>query len=161
MKPVYSLLSLILLNAALFGQTKDAYLPAPNETGGGLLDTSRLQIGHSVSMGMSSASGSSLRSQGLYTTMMQYEFAKPVTLNLNFGMPLFSTSDQARNLTPDNLQSAEYYKSMPFDISLSWKPKDNLLMRFSVMRRSAEDYYNGFGRDERLYSPIDGRRIWP
>ena len=93
--------------------------------------------------------------------MMQYEFAKPVTLNLNFGMPLFSTSDQARNLTPDNLQSAEYYKSMPFDISLSWKPKDNLLMRFSVMRRSAEDYYNGFGRDERLYSPIDGRRIWP
>jgi hypothetical protein len=99
-------------------------------------------VHQSLSFGMLGSSTSDLKSQSLYGMMVQYRFAKPVTLNLNFGLPLYSTYSSDRNLTLDNLQSLDYFKSMPWDVSLDWQPKDNLLFRLTVARRSAEDCYS-------------------
>lgn len=81
--------------------------------------------------------------------MMQYKFVQPVTLNLNFGLPLYNTANPMQNLTADNIKSADYFKSMPFDATLSWKPQENFMLQFSVIRRSASDYFNSD-----FYSPL-------
>jgi hypothetical protein len=90
---------------------------------------------------MSSGSGSGLQSQSLYMTMMQYQFSKPVTLNLNFGLPIHSTYNDANNLSRENIQSADYFKNMPFNASLTWQPSDNFSMRFTVARESYPTSY--------------------
>lgn len=151
MKTPIALILAVLLPVLTFAQTEDAYATSEESSGGALLDPSRFTIHHAVGFGMSSSSNSSVKSQSLYSTMMQYRFAAPVTLDLNFSLPIHSTYSSARNLTTDNVKSLEYFKSMPFDVSLTWQPRENLLMRFSVSRQSLEDYYHGMRGSSLFY----------
>ncbi len=132
------------LVVAATAQTEDAYKESESEksTKGGLLDPSRFSIHQAAAFGMSSSSGTSgLQSQSLYMTMLQYQFAKPVTLNFNFGLPIHSTYNEAQNLTQRNLESADYFRNMPFNASLTWQPSDNFLMRLTVARESYSSSY--------------------
>lgn len=150
MKNKLSILAFTLAFAVSgFAQSAEAYGASSTEAPArGLLDPARLDIHHAVSFGAGGGSFSSIQSQSLYSTMIRYEFAKPVTLQLNFGLPIHSTFNRAQNLTADNIQSLEYLRSMPWDVSLSWQPKENLLMRFSVVRRTVNDYYGGLYGDD-------------
>jgi hypothetical protein len=104
-----------------------------------LLDPSRLTVNHSLSFGMSKAGSQSMQSQSLATTMLQYEFSAPLTLNLNFGMPIHSTAFGSHNLNQHNLQSADYFRTMPIDASLTWRPTENTMMRISVIRNASDN----------------------
>jgi hypothetical protein len=131
-----------------FGQNAQSYKSTGDSLKGGLLDPSRFSINHSLSMGMSSATGSSLQSQGLYSTMLTYKFSQPLTLNLNFGFPLFSTFSPGQNLSAQNIKSADYFKNMPLEASLSWKPTDNMFLQLSFIRAPGNYYYDSY------YSPF-------
>jgi hypothetical protein len=138
----------ILLAATLgFGQTQDAYDQGEGSSKSikGLLDPSRLTVSHSMSFGMASGGGSSsLQSQSFYSTMMQYKFTAPVTLNLNFAMPIHSSYSQYQNLSSQNLQSFDYFRNMPFDVSLSWKPSEKFQFNISIVKYP-ENYGDGYG----------------
>jgi hypothetical protein len=99
---VTKLLGLVLCTgicACAVAQTAEAYGDEAEEgKKAGLLDPSRLDMGHSVSFGMASTNGQSLQSQSLATTMLTYRFSQPVTLNFNFGMPIHSTYRDELNL---------------------------------------------------------------
>ncbi|NLL12501.1 MAG: hypothetical protein GX267_03800 [Fibrobacter sp.] len=131
-------------------QDQSAYTSSSEQTGNSLFDPSRLSIQHSLSFGMASASGvSDLKSQSLYTTMLQYKFAAPVTINLNFSLPIHSTFSSSQNFTPNNLSSMEYFKNVPFNFSINWQPTQNMIFHFNVSRITAssyfwDDYYNGY-----------------
>ncbi len=145
------LLLLCILTCA-FGQSKDDYGTSESQSRTGFLDPSKISINHSLSFGMSSYSGTpGLQSQGLYATMMQYKFSAPVTLNLNFGLPIFSTYSSAQNLTTSNLQSMDYFKSIPFDFSLKWKPSENTMLKFSFSREMIGSYYSDQYYYDRFY----------
>jgi hypothetical protein len=125
----------ILLAATLgFGQTQDAYDQGEGSSKSikGLLDPSRLTVSHSMS------------SQSFYSTMMQYKFTAPVTLNLNFAMPIHSSYSQYQNLSSQNLQSFDYFRNMPFDVSLSWKPSEKFQFNISIVKYP-ENYGDGYG----------------
>ena len=134
MKLSYACVGVALAVSLLIAQTKDAFDNGGDKTADkGLLDPSRLSVSHSMSFGMLSGGGySSLQSQSFYSNMMQYKFTAPVTLNLNFSLPIYSTFSPYQNLTSQNMQSLNYFKSVPFDVSLCWKPSDNFQMNFSV-----------------------------
>ena len=143
-------LTLICLAGIGFSQSENAYSTGGDEKKtGGLLDPSRFTIHHSLSFGaMSSGASNGLQSQSLYTTMMRYQFAAPVTLNLNFGLPIHSTLTSAQNLTSGNLQSLDYFKSMPIEMSLSWQPTQNTLLQLNIIKAPAGSYfYDNFGYD--------------
>jgi hypothetical protein len=111
---------------------------APYQSGStslkGVETPSPLTIHHSLSFGMASGLGSSsLQSQSFYSTMMQYKFAAPVTLNLNFSLPIYSSFSPYQNLSAQNFQSMNYFKNVPFDVSLAWKPSDRLLFNFAII----------------------------
>ena len=129
--------ALIAANSS-FAQSADAYSDAGDSTSpvrtGGLFDKSRFSLHHALSFGAGMGGGSGLQSQGLYTTMLQYKFAAPLTVNLNFGFPLYSTFNSAANFSATNLKSADYFKNMPLDFALTWKPRDNMMMRLNVVR---------------------------
>lgn len=118
---------------AVSAQTTAAYKQQTSSIGG-LFDPAKFSMNQMVSFGMVASGSSSLKSQSLYTTMMQYKVAEPLTLRLNFSLPIHSTANAAQNLTPTNIESAEYFKNMPFDASLSWQPYNNLLMQVRVVR---------------------------
>jgi hypothetical protein len=126
----------------IIAQTKEAYNndDAKKE---GLLNPSRFSIQHSLNFGMGTSSGSSMQSQGLYSTLLSYKFSKPLTLNLNFGFPLFSSFSPNGNLNQQNLTSLEYFKNMPIDVALSWKPSSNLSLQLNIVRNPQYDYYSG------------------
>ena len=125
------------------GQTVEAYNDDGGEKKTGLLDPSRFSMNHSVSFGMASGSHySGLKSQSLYTTMMTYKFSQPVTLNLNFGLPIHSTFSSAHNLSYENLESLDYFKSMPLSASLTWQPSENFAIQVGVMRNVGASYYH-------------------
>ena len=90
---------------------------------------------------MGTGFGSGLQSQSFYNTMMQYRFSAPVTLNLNFGLPIYSSFSPYQNPSAKNIQSLDYFKSMPFDIGLNWKPSENLNFNISIINRP----YSGYG----------------
>ena len=141
-KPVWIVCCIIVSLSLAHGQTADAYEKKDDEKGAGLLDPSRFSMRHAAAFGMSSGSGSNgLQSQSLYMTMLQYQFSKPVTLNLNFGLPIHSTYNDAQNLTRDNIESAEYLKNMPFSASMTWQPSDNFTMRLTVARDTYSTSY--------------------
>jgi hypothetical protein len=97
-----------------------------------------------MSFGMAGGDKTSgVKSQSLYSTMMQYKFQAPVTLNLNFSLPIHSTFSSAQNLTSQNIESTEYFNTIPFDVSLQWKPAENFMMKFSLVRNNSANYYNG------------------
>jgi len=138
-----TILFVAVLAGTGFAQTPQAFGAGASESAAkGLLDPARFDIHHAISFGAASSTGSEIKSQSLYSTMIQYEFAKPVTLNLNFGLPIHSTFNQYQNLNSQNIQSLDYMRSMPWDVSLSWQPRENLFMRLSVVRRTFEDDYN-------------------
>jgi len=129
------LLSLIVLTSLLQAQDKDAYSTESSRASGLFLDPSRLSIQNSVSFGAMSGGGTSnLQSQSLYSTLMRYQFTAPVTLNLNFSLPIHSSFSSMQNLTSANLQSMDYFKSIPFEMSLAWQPTKNTLFQFSVVK---------------------------
>jgi|GEM_PF-796790 hypothetical protein len=100
----------------------------------GVETPSPLTVRHSLSFGMASGLGSSsLQSQSFYSTMLQYQFAAPVTLNLNFSLPIYSSFSPYQNLSAQNIQSTNYFKNIPFDVSLAWKPSDRLLFNFAII----------------------------
>ncbi len=139
-----------LLIFSVSAQDKDAYTNSSEQKGNSLFDPSRLSIQHSLSFGMASASGvSDLKSQSLYTTMLQYKFTAPVTINLNFSLPIHSTFSSSQNLTPSNISSMEYFKNVPFNFSINWQPTQNMLFHINVSRITAnsyfwDDYYYGY-----------------
>jgi hypothetical protein len=136
-----------LLCAPLFSQTKSDYGSSQSDSSKlfGLIDPSRLSVSRSMSFGMLSGGGSSsLQSQSFYSTMMQYRFAAPLTLNLNFSLPIHSTASPYQNLTSQNMQSLNYFKNIPFDVSLSWKPSEYFFLNISVVNHPA---YYGSGYD--------------
>ncbi|MDD5676168.1 MAG: hypothetical protein PHC61_18495 [Chitinivibrionales bacterium] len=130
---------MVVMSGPIYAQDAKAFDQAAGAVNAGLLDPSRFSIHNSLSFGMASSSGSSLKSQSIYGTMMQYKFVQPVTLNLNFGLPIFSTANSAANLNGANLSSAQYFSAMPLEASLLWQPKDNLLFRFSFARQPNAD----------------------
>jgi hypothetical protein len=132
---------MIIAGMCVFSQTKESY--NQEEAKGGLLDPSRFSVQHSLSFGMGGASGMSMQSQGLYSTLLTYKFSQPVTLHLNFGFPLYSTFSPAGNLNRDNLTSLEYFRNMPLEASLSWQPSSNLYLQLNIVRNPQYDYYSG------------------
>jgi hypothetical protein len=124
-----------------FSQTKESFNQEGTKVG--LLDPSRFSIQHSLSFGMGTASGMSMQSQGLYSTLMTYKFSQPVTLHLNFGLPLYSTFSPSSNLNRENLTSLAYFKDMPIEASLSWQPTSNLFLQLNIVRNPQYDYYSG------------------
>lgn len=128
---------------AVFSQNEDAYKTKDEHKSASLLDPSRFSIRHSVSFGAMSSSGvNGLKSQSMYATMMQYQFTAPVTLNLNFALPIHSTFSSAQNLTPNNMQSMDYFKSMPIEMSLNWQPTKNTLFQLSIVKQSRDYLFN-------------------
>jgi hypothetical protein len=152
MKTTVAVIALCLVSLAL-GQDADSYKSTGDSLKGGWLDPSRFSFHNSVSFGMASASGSSLQSQGLYSTMLTYKFSQPITLNLNFGLPLFSTFAAGQNLSSQNLTSMEYFRNMPIDVSLAWKATDNMFFLLSFERAPA-GYYSDFN-SPLYYLPVN------
>lgn len=137
-----TIIMVVCLLFSVSAQDQNAYNSSTSQKSIGLFDPSRISIQHSLSFGMASASGvSNLKSQSLYTTMLQYRFTAPVTMNLNFSLPIHSTFSSSQNLTPNNLSSFEYFKNMPFNFSLNWQPTQNLQFLLNVSRLTANSYY--------------------
>ena len=139
------LLIILALCSTVLAQTKEAF-----ETGSstlpqkGFLDPSHFTINNSVSFGMASISGySDLKSQSIYSTMLQYKFSAPVTVNLNFGLPIHSTITSAQNLNQNNLQSMEYFKNMPLSASLSWQPTKTINFQLNIVKNIYDNYFGG------------------
>jgi hypothetical protein len=138
-----------------FSQSIDSYKTSEEQKSIGLSDNSKLSIHHSFSMGMSSFSGSSIQSQGLYSTLITYKFSKPLTLNLNFGFPVFSTFSPLQNLNVQNIKSADYFKNMPIQASMSWQPRENMYFNVSIIKLpESYYYYDKFLFFDNYYSPF-------
>jgi hypothetical protein len=137
------MLVVVCCGALAWGQDAQSYKSTGDSLKGGFLDPSRFSIHNCMSFGMATASGSSLQSQGLYSTMLTYKFSQPLTLNLNFGFPLFSTFSAGQNLNAQNIVSAEYFRNMPIDFSLAWKASDNMSFMLSF-QRVPESYYSDY-----------------
>jgi hypothetical protein len=148
MKKTCLFLSLAVFCTPVASQTKTDFESTQQSDSSkllGLIDRSRLSVSHSMSFGMMSGSGSSnLQSQSFYSTMMQYRFAAPVTLNLNFSLPIHSTFSPYQNLTGENMQSLNYFKNIPFDVSFTWKPSDRFFFNFSIVNYPS---YYSYGYD--------------
>ena len=149
MKAVISFLALALSFSLASAQSQEAYSTSASTsdstTGKGLFDRSRLTVSHSMSFGMSSTGGiPGAQSSSFYSTGLQYKFVAPVTVNLNFALPIHSTYSKYQNFTPDNMQSMEYFKNMPFDMSLAWQPMKNMQVVLSIVKTGANGYYDSF-----------------
>ncbi|MDP8205899.1 MAG: hypothetical protein P9L92_04475 [Candidatus Electryonea clarkiae] len=108
----------------------------------GLLDASRLSMGHQIGMNYSSIGGSGL-SQGYYLNTLSYQFRAPVSLRLRTGVtnnPYSSGSSYDLNSSPigNMLENAEFFGGADLD----WRPKDNMLFRLSIDKMPAGMYYN-------------------
>ena len=139
---------LIALVAGLCAQSKDAYDQTDGKKGG-LLDPAKFSIHHSLNFGMGAGMGSSMQSQGLYATLLTYQFSQPLTLTMNFGFPLYSTFSPYQNLNQQNLTSTQYFKNMPLDFSMLWKPSNNLLFQLNVVRNP--QFYDFSGMNSPFY----------
>lgn len=130
-------------------QTVEAYQDTKSKDGKSFFDPSKLTVNHSLAFGMSSSSQQSgLQSQSLYSTMLTYQFSQPLTLGLNFSLPIHSTYNSNLNLTPDNVQSLDYFKNLPFDAHLRWQPTENFAMQISIIRNTGTSpyYFQPFGQ---------------
>ncbi|MBN2188331.1 MAG: hypothetical protein JW699_02665 [Chitinispirillaceae bacterium] len=151
MKNACFLLSVALFCFPVLSQTKADY--GETQAGDssklfGFIDPARLSVSHSMSFGMLSGGSSSIQSQSFYSTMLQYRFAAPVTLNLNFGLPIHSTFSPHQNLTGENMQSLNYFKNIPFDVSFTWKPSERFFFNLSVVNYPSY-YGHGYGMFDR------------
>lgn len=143
--------------APLFAQSESAYdlggaFSTPADSSTGLLNPSRLKISHSMGFMAGGSRMADIKSQSIYSTMLQYKFNAPVVLSLNFNMPIHSTFNPYNNLTTDNLSSLDYFRNMPIDASIAWMPTQNLLFRVSVIKQPDVGYfYNGLYAPDRFY----------
>jgi hypothetical protein len=150
-------LALALVAAPLFAQSEGAYdlgnsYFAGGDSATGLLDPSRLKVSHAMSFMAGGSRFADVKSQSLYSTMLQYKFNAPVVLSLNFDMPIHSTFNRYNNFTTDNLSSLDYFRNMPIDASVTWMPKENLMFRVSVIKMPETGYfYNGLYAPNRFY----------
>lgn len=142
MKKLILVMALSIFSPYAVAQTADDY--GDNHQTASLLDPSRLTVQNSVSFGAAGSGSSSLKSQSLYSTMMQYQFSSPVTMNLNFSLPLHSTFSPSQNMTSENMQSLEYFKSMPWDVSLTWRPLQSMQMKLSVVHQTESQFQRQF-----------------
>ncbi len=161
------IVGLFVFSAAAFGQSAQDQTPQVQSTQDqsgssnlkGVETPSPLTIHHSLSFGMASGLGSgSLQSQSFYSTMMQYQFAAPVTLNLNFSLPIYSSFSPYSNLSAQNVQSMSYFKNIPFDVSLAWKPSDRFQFNFSVINYPAGIGYGLYNSTLMPWYSWTGRR---
>jgi len=148
-------LFIISFSTVIAAQNKDAFnSPNQSETTS-FLDPSKFSVNHSMSFGMASGTNwGGIKSQSLYSTMMQYKFSEPVTLNLNFSLPIYSSFSSAQNLTGNNLESMEYFQNVPFDVSLTWKVRKNMLMQFSVIRSTPDQIFGTTSNYDLFGDPI-------
>ena len=167
MKRMRTFIAVILAAAiSVFAQSEGAYdiggfnTSSPGSFGGGadvadykgLLDPARFKVNHAMSFYAGGSSAANVKSQSVYSTMMQYKFNTPVVLSLNFDMPLHSTFNQYNNFNSDNLSSMDYFRNMPIDASLTWMPADNVMFRVSVIRMPETSFFHGgFHRADRYY----------
>jgi hypothetical protein len=152
MKAIHLALGALVFSWTAFGQVAQDQA-GPNQSASpslqGVQAPSPLTINHSLSFGMASGLGSSsLQSESFYSTMMQYQFAAPVTLKLNFSLPIYSSFSPYQNLSAQNLQSMNYLKNIPFDVSLAWKPTDHLQFNLMVINPAGANSL-GYG----MYNP--------
>lgn len=170
-----SIIGILFAAALVFGQNEQSYKSTNDSVGGGFLDPSRFSIHHSLSFGMGAAGGSSLQSQSLYSTMLTYRFSQPVTLNLNFGFPLFSTFSSTQNLTAQNIRSGIFQKHAHRRVALMEADRQHVLpaqfhpravlilfrLLFAVLLLSRQQERSGNARERRpgpLISPRYGSR---
>ncbi|MFP4416833.1 MAG: hypothetical protein ACOC4C_02135 [Fibrobacterota bacterium] len=137
-KAVMSLAIVFACTTLTFSQTTGGLMGTSGLKG--LFDPSRLSVNHSLSFGMSGAPGTDLKSQSLYTTMLQYEFSQPITFNLNFSLPIHSSYNDGMNLNEENIYSAEYFRHIPFDAHLTWKPTENMFLQLSIVKGAESEY---------------------
>ena len=160
MKSSILFLALTLSSCAALAQSQDAYenKGGDSTTGKGLYDPARFSISHSMNFGMTSnaAEGPGMQSSSFYSTGLQYKFVAPVTVNLDFALPIYSSFSKYQNFSTDNMQSLEYFKNMPFDMSLSWEPTKNMHFVFSVVKAPGDGTYNSTFSPMRL-SPFSTR----
>lgn len=150
--------SMLLVAGLSAAQTVDAYEDGASEEKVGLLDPSRFTLNHAMSFGMSSSSASNgLKHQSLYSTMLQYQFSEPITVNVNFSLPIHSTYNSAHNLSSENMESTEYLRNIPFDASILWQPNNNFMMKLSVVRNTGaeESMDHPFLLENRLRHPYE------
>ncbi|MBN1603780.1 MAG: hypothetical protein JW915_19365 [Chitinispirillaceae bacterium] len=144
MKKIAGLTLVLSLILSVTAQTKDAYDTGEKQNAG-IIDPSRLTVNHCLSFGMGSNSGvSSMKSQSMYSTMLQYSFVAPVTVQLNFGLPIHSTFNASQNMNMQNMRSMDYFNSMPFDFRLTWQPTNNTNFTLSISKMNAYDYFGGY-----------------
>lgn len=145
-----------VLACAAFGQNADAYKASGSDSSGnGIIDLKKLSVNHCISFGAATGFGQGgVASQGLYSTMLTYRFSQPVTLNLNFGLPIMSSFNPAQNFNAKNIQSLEYFRNMPFNVSMAWQPRDNLLFQFSIVHAPG---YGAYGYDD----PFSAMSLFP
>jgi hypothetical protein len=151
------LLIIAALCNTVLAQTKEAY-ETDNATPSqkGFLDPSHFTINNSVSFGMtSSLRNSDLKSQSLYSTMLQYKFNAPVTVHFNVGLPIYSTISSAQNLNQSNLQSMEYFKNMPLSASIAWQPTENMSLYINFERNTYGNYFYG-----NTFPGLSGRSVF-
>ena len=153
MKNILSLLIVVALLAPASAQTAQSFEQENKKETGSLLDPSRLTVRHSISMGMSTSSGSDIKSQSLYSTMLQYQVSPPVTLQLNFGLPIYSTYSPLANFNKENVVTGNYLMSMPIEAAITWQPQENMLFRFSVVNRPNSSPYDFMTRSN-FFNPM-------
>ena len=139
---IYTAFTVVILSTLSLAQTKSAF-DGKNGNDSASVTPKKLSVNHSVTFGMTttSFSKSDLKSQGLYSTMLTYKLSPPITLKLDFGLPIYSTFNDKANPTPSNFQSLDYFKNMPVAASILWKPSDNMLMNISIVKGSSDYYY--------------------
>jgi len=149
----------IILSAVsfVFAQTEQAYQSDEKAEGSSFFDPSRLKVNHATSFAMSTGGAMGPNSESLYSTMLEYNFVAPVTVRLNFSLPIHSTYSSSMNFTSQNLTSTEYFQSIPFDAQVLWQPRENVSVLFSFSRSQ----YNGAAgtypyMPQRGFSPFYG-----
>ncbi|MDG5817042.1 hypothetical protein QA601_18235 [Chitinispirillales bacterium ANBcel5] len=151
MKKALFALLICCMVVSVHAQSEQAYETESADLSSELLDPARFSINHSLSFGMG-GQVSDLKSQSLYSTMMRYEFDAPVTLRMNLGFPIHSTSSNSHNLNEENLQNMDYFREMPLDISVDWNPSRNFMMSFSFVRQPhAYNRQSGFYPHSNLF----------
>ncbi len=106
----------------------------------GILDPSKLDISHSLSMQYSSSSrpGGGANTLGMYENQMSYQISDPLNLTLYLGY-------QFEPMVGEESGRGKLNQVLP-GFSLTYQPGDNFLMQFSYRKLGARPYnYAGYG----------------
>ncbi len=92
----------------------------------GLLDPSRMDMSHSVSMGYMSSGGTSV-SRGLYMNRIDYQLSKPLLLTTHLGY-------QFQPSGPEEFNPARTGNDFVGGADLTWKPSESSVFMLSVAK---------------------------